>query len=164
MVCHKFKGFSSKKISAIIAVVFIIGGIAAAFTLSGCASDLGDSEGSDSSSPVETKPDVTTPAETEAAVKQGFVTILGEENDIATTNILNLVQKEITNEILREIVPEIKKLTNLNILGLWGNQITDIVPLTELTNLSNLYLENNQINESEIKALESKLPYCTINY
>ena len=38
-------------------------------------------------------------------------------------------------------------LTNLTELSLHGNQITDLKPLSTLTNLTNVYLSNNQISD-----------------
>ena len=107
----------------------------------------------------ETKPTVTTTVKTEPAVTtttkkepivtepplDGTVTILGEEYDIETTTSLDLYAYGITDEILRDIVPEIKRLTNLTQLWLRYNQITDITPLAQLTNLTDLNLLENQI-------------------
>ncbi|MEZ3438082.1 MAG: leucine-rich repeat domain-containing protein [Oscillospiraceae bacterium] len=77
----------------------------------------------------------------------GSVTILGEEYDIATTTHLFLVDVGITDDILKQIVPEIEQLINLTDLFLFGNQISDVTPLAELTCLQGLELGNNQISD-----------------
>ena len=87
----------------------------------------------------------TQPVVTEPPVEEGTVTILGVEYDIATTDSLNLYACGINDKILRDIMPEIKRLTNLTWLDLGDNQITDITPLEKLTNLTNLSLRVNQI-------------------
>ena len=104
---------------------------------------------------VKTEPIVTEPPVEET------VTILGVEYDIATTTLLLLSRKGITDEILMEIAPEIKKLTNLTELYLWHNQITDITPLAKLTNLTGLNLGGNQI--TDITPL-AKLTNLTVLY
>lgn len=71
----------------------------------------------------------TEPAVTKPPVVEGTVTFLGEEYDIGTTTLLDLSKKGITDEILRDIMPEIERLTNLTFLGLSNNQITDISTL-----------------------------------
>lgn len=75
------------------------------------------------------------------------VTIMGAEYDIAATHELDLMGKGITDEILRDIMPEIKKLVNLKELDLRLNQITDITPLGELSGLTGLYLYGNKITD-----------------
>ncbi len=70
----------------------------------------------------------------------GSVTILGEEYDIATTS-LRLYSCGIDDAKLKQIAPQIEKLTNLTSLRLWGNQIT----------------------EADIEVLKAKLPNCYIS-
>ena len=77
----------------------------------------------------------------------GSVTILGEKYDIATTTHLFLVDVGITDDILKQIVPEIEQLINLTDLFLLGNQISDVTPLAELTELPYLNLNFNQISD-----------------
>ncbi len=71
----------------------------------------------------------------------GSVVILGEEYDIATTTKLYLYSSGVTNEELKKIA----QLTNLTMLWLYDNQISDITPLAQLTNLAELQLTYNQI-------------------
>ncbi len=73
----------------------------------------------------------------------GFVTILGEEYDVATTTHLKHERMGITDTQLKEIA----KLTNLTELGLESNQISDITPLAKLNNLKFLYLGDNQVSD-----------------
>lgn len=80
------------------------------------------------------------------------VTILGVEYDVATTTKLDLYRKEITDEQLKEIAPEIAKLTHLTELYLDGNKISDITPLAKLTNLTVLGLGGNQISDITLLA------------
>ena len=80
----------------------------------------------------------------------GSVTILGEEYDIATTDTLFLSERGITNDILKQIVPQIAQLTNLMCLDLYRNEISDISPLADLKDLANLHnirLMYNQISD-----------------
>ena len=93
----------------------------------------------------------------------GSVTILGQEFDIATTVEVNLRKKGITDEILKEIEPEIKKLTNLTRLDLGDNQITDITPIAELINLTDLTLAWNQITDVTPIAKLTNLKYLLMN-
>lgn len=90
------------------------------------------------------------------------VTILGVEYDVATTTKLDLYKKEIKDEQLKEIAPEIAKLINLTELSWDVNKISDITPLAKLTNLTDLLLSDNQISDSDIESLKSKLPNCKI--
>ena len=52
---------------------------------------------------------------------------------------------------------ELKSVTKLN---LWGNQISDVTPLKDLTQLTRLDLEDNRISESDKKELQGALPDC----
>ena len=102
--------------------------------------------------PVTTEAEMTTdvktePAVTEPPVEEGTVNILGVEYDIESTDCLYLNGSGLTDEILRDIMPEIKKLTNLTELWLFDNQITDIAPLAQLTDLTHLELNSNQITD-----------------
>ena len=117
--------------------------------------------------PVITEAEVTTavktePAVTELSVEEGTVTILGEEYYISRTTSLNLFNKEITDEILRDIMPEIKMLANLRELDLGANQITDITSLAQLTNLTELYLSNSQITDITLLAELTNLTHLDL--
>lgn len=95
----------------------------------------------------------------------GSVTILGVEYDIATTSVLYLVAKDITDDELKQIgqlinlttlnldynyiydITPLANLTKLTDLHLGGNRISDITPLTGLTNLKSLNLNANLISD-----------------
>ena len=47
-------------------------------------------------------------------------------------------------------------------LKLIGNQISDVTPLKDLTQLTWLYLGHNQISESGIEDLQKALPECNM--
>ena len=96
--------------------------------------------------PVQTESTQTNSVETNPPVYTS-VTILGFKYDIETTTELQLINKKINDETLKEITPNIKRLTNLKVLYLNANQITDITPLTPPTNLTELSLHNNQITD-----------------
>ena len=55
---------------------------------------------------------------------------------------------------------ELKSVAKLN---LHWNQISDVTPLKDLTQLTELELYGNQISESDIEDLQGSLPGCTIN-
>ena len=124
----------------------------------------------------ETKPVVTTtttttakpePVVTKPPVEEGTVTILGEEYDIKTTTVLHLNNKGITDKTLKDIIPEIKKLTNLKLLSMTYNQITDTTPLTQLTdmpNLTQLFLSENQITDISSLAKLTNLTYLSLDF
>ncbi len=54
---------------------------------------------------------------------------------------------------------ELKTVTKLD---LSGNQISDVTPLKDLTQLRELYLSGNQISEAGIEYLQKALPGCEI--
>jgi len=58
---------------------------------------------------------------------------------------INLSNQGITDEILVQMIADGTIPMNVTELGLVGNQITDISPLSELTNLSWLLMSNNQV-------------------
>ena len=115
------------------------------------------------SEPTTSEPTVSEPTEPVYG-SMGSVTSLGEEYDIATTIYLNLFGRDITDEQLKEIAPEIAKLTNLTELYLGDNQISDITPLAKLTNLTYLNLQDNKISYEDIESLKKQLPNCEISY
>lgn len=88
----------------------------------------------------------------------GFVTIQGVEYDIATTTELNLSGRGLTDEDIKPL----SGLTNLTWLDLEDNQISDISALSGLTNLTHLELSYNQISKADQRWLEEKLPNCYI--
>ena len=92
-----------------------------------------------------------------------MVTVLGEKYLAATTTQLDLSGKGITDAQLKELVPEIKKLTNLNELLLDQNLISDITPLSELTNLQGLSLFYNQIKDISPLAKLTRLEYLNVD-
>jgi Leucine-rich repeat (LRR) protein len=67
-------------------------------------------------------------------------------------------ERNITDEKLAEMVASGEIPANSQSLNLEGNQISDLTPLSELTDLHTLYLHNNQINDltplSGLKNLE----------
>ncbi len=99
------------------------------------------------SEPEASVPDVSEPTisnpEEPVYGSMGSVTILGREYDIATTKELDLDSSNITDEQLVEIA----NLTNLEVLYLYNNQISDITPLANLNNLTKLILWDNQISD-----------------
>jgi internalin A len=70
-------------------------------------------------------------------------------------------EEKLTSEDLAEILPEIKKITELTTLNLRNNQISDIETLGQLTKLTTLNLRNNQI--SNIEALEQLTGLKSLN-
>lgn len=83
----------------------------------------------------------------------GAVTILGEEYDIAATTHLDLSGKGITNDVLREIEPQIQALTNLTSINFSDNEISNVQLLEKLNKLIRLDLTRNKI--SDTSALEN---------
>lgn len=80
----------------------------------------------------------------------GSVTVLGTQYDIATTTILDLSSKGLTNDDIKPVA----QLVNLTYLNLTENQISDITPLSGLINLTELGLSNNEISDiSPLKGL-----------
>lgn len=73
------------------------------------------------------------------------------------SNVFNKVIKILTYYI----VSSLKGLTNLNMLYLSNNNISDISVLKELTNLTNLDLSNNKI--SDISALKKLTHLNSLN-
>lgn len=73
----------------------------------------------------------------------GFVTILGLEYDIANTTFLDLNNQNVTNETLKDII----KLSELAELRIWDTKVTDISLLSELPNLTILYLSGDDIED-----------------
>lgn len=138
----------------IAAIAFIVGGvIAAAISTNGFDSSGGETvlqpentleKTQKESEALQTAPVKATENEAQAPA-YNTVNILGEEYDIAATTDLYLDFNEITDDILKEIAPEIKKLSNLDRLTLIGNEITDTLPLAELTDLKELNLYRNKI-------------------
>jgi internalin A len=60
---------------------------------------------------------------------------------------VNLSRRDLTNEQLVEIIVSGGIPHETTVLWLQGNQITDLTPLSELTNLQHLDLGNNQITD-----------------
>lgn len=95
----------------------------------------------------------------------GSVTIMGVEYDIATTTELNLSDKNVTDDVVKQIaqltnltrlyldknpisnLTPLAGLKNLTTLSLYECQITYIMPLAGLTNLETLLISNNQISD-----------------
>ena len=134
--------------------VTTVGETTAAETTAETAAAVNEPEPVIATTTVKTEPAVTTttttktkPVVTEPPVEEGTVTILGYEYNIRTTTELDLYGQGIDDKALKEIVPEIQKLTNLTRLDLDYNQITDITPLAKLTNLTSLNLGSNQITD-----------------
>lgn len=73
---------------------------------------------------------------------------------------LELGGQNITDDILKKILPTLQKLPNLNKLDLRNNQITKIEGLDHLTNLTMLSLGNNQI--TKIEGLENLTNLTTL--
>ena len=61
-------------------------------------------------------------------------------------------------------VSPLKELTNLGKLDLRYNKITDVSPLAGLTNLEALVLDDNQISDDQKSMLKKALPNCKIHY
>ncbi len=59
---------------------------------------------------------------------------------------MGLTELRLRDNQISNIVP-LANLTSLTSLDLWGNQISDISPLANLTNLTYLYLHSNQISD-----------------
>lgn len=64
--------------------------------------------------------------------------------DIFKSDVEEIIEIDLSNNQITDITP-LKNLTNLTTLGLSANQIIDITPLKNQTNLSDLYLFENQI-------------------
>lgn len=64
----------------------------------------------------------------------------------ADENLSSLTELGLSFYQITDVSP-LSQLTNLEVLGLSYNQITDISPLSELTNLSVLDLRDNQITD-----------------
>jgi internalin A len=68
----------------------------------------------------------------------------------------NITGITITSFELKEIPKTLTKCNTLSMLNLFYNQIVDISPLKELTNIQRLLLERNQINDiSPLKELKN---------
>ena len=107
-----------------------------------------------SSSPKQ--PEVPTePAET-------TVTILGKKYDVSTTTVIQV--DEITDEQLKAIIPEIKKLKNLNEFYMTAHEISDITPISNLTNLTKLYLVGTQATDLAPITNLKKLTYLDLRF
>ena len=70
--------------------------------------------------------------------------------------ILNLIFNQISD------ISPLKNLTNLQILNLAYNQINNISELKQMSALKTLCLYKNSIDEADIKILSEYLPYCDI--
>ncbi|NES17737.1 MAG: leucine-rich repeat domain-containing protein, partial [Symploca sp. SIO3E6] len=66
--------------------------------------------------------------------------------ELAANNLLTRTELDLTGKGITDITP-ISELTNLEVLNLSYNQITDITPISELTNLKELDLYVNQITD-----------------
>jgi len=93
------------------------------------------------------------------------VSVSGEEVEEVR---IDLFRRNITDEQLAEMVKDGTIPKNVTVLNLVNNQISDITPLSELTNLSRLVLSHNQIIDTtplaKLKNLESlSLSFNEIN-
>lgn len=96
--------------------------------------------------------------------EKATVTILGEEYAISDTTSVSFYARRLGDEVLREIVPLLAKLTNLENLNLTANELTDISPLAELAALENLtYLSISANSVSDLSPLVALKGLTTLN-
>lgn len=89
----------------------------------------------------------------------GYVKIGGQEYATHTTNLQLNGQNLIDHDI--EVLDQ---MTNLGVLNLRNNQITNILPLNGMTSLVNLSLDNNQLNDlSPLKGMTNLRTLNLIN-
>lgn len=75
----------------------------------------------------------------------------------AGSRLLNLSGNNISN------IQPLTQLTNLRTLYLDNNPITDLTPLCSLTNLTSLSIKGISITESQLETLSKALPNCAIH-
>ena len=81
------------------------------------------------------------------------------------SGLINLTNLELVNNNLSDISP-LSELTNLTHVYLWDNSIiTGVTALTTLINAERIDLRNNSgINSADITTLSDALPDCTIRW
>lgn len=85
----------------------------------------------------------------------GNVTILGAEYSVADTTELDLSYRQLTDEQLKTIAPQIKNLINLKKLDMSYNEIADASPLAGLAGVTELNLGYNRLNVGTLPQLAS---------
>jgi tetratricopeptide (TPR) repeat protein len=96
---------------------------------------------------------------------QGYMLMLYNEDEfpIEVTELTELNQLIIQNGSITSIPKEIAALENLKRLNLSKNQLTSLpAEIGELKNLKSLNLKGNDIPQSDIDAVQAKLPKCKI--
>ena len=76
--------------------------------------------------------------------------------------VLELVYRGITNQTLAEMTEDGTIPQNVRFLDLRANEISDITPLNELSDLRFLDLRTNPLSNEQIDALTANLPDCVI--
>lgn len=96
---------------------------------------------------------------------QGYMLMLYNEEEfpIEVTELTELNQLTIQNGSITSIPKEIAALENLKRLNLSKNQLTSLPEeIGELKNLKSLNLKGNNIPQTDIDAIQAKLPNCKI--
>ena len=68
---------------------------------------------------------------------------------------------DLSTNYISDITP-LSCLTNLVTLNLSDNLITDVTPLYGMSNLRELYIGGNPLTDIQISELNAYLPFCTI--
>ena len=102
------------------------------------------------------------------SIKEGrFSCLVIEEIELPTLDgLTGLTQLEVLQLYKNQItdVSPLAKLTQLEELHLWENQITDVSPLANLTQLEELTLGGNPLDQEQIDGLRSQLPDCEFDF
>ena len=84
-----------------------------------------------------------------------------ENRDISAIE-MNLSSMEISSENLAKMIKKREIPANIINLYLYENEISDLRPLAELSNLKELYLSGNPLSQTQIDELQNSLPNCEI--
>lgn len=96
-----------------------------------------------------------------------MVDITGTEYTLATSlNQLNITitALDLRHKNLSEIPKAIFEQTQLKVLLLSNNKISQLEGLEKLTALQTLYISLNKISKEELEKLKKVLPKCYISY
>ena len=87
------------------------------------------------------------------------------KGDLTKADYEKLKELSLGDRYLAEVRNGLDKLTQLTILSLGSNQLTDVTGLEKLTQLMILNLQNNpDLTESQIDQLQKALPECMIRH